>query len=177
MEHQSQVLGGRRHVLDDVPVERRQPDAIALRAGEPRERRREPARIVEFAHAPRALGGAPIAHRGRHVEQHDEIRVRLRLELLYIETVAAREEPPVDSADVVARHVRPVFREIRGRPEMRRAMQPVHESLDHRACQQLEIADPREDGGIEQRRLRRCRCRRHIPDRGRGTASSSLSIT
>ena len=136
--------------IDDVVVERREPDAVALRAREIGEARREIAAVVELGHAPRLpLRVAAIAHRRRHVEQHDEVRVRVRLELLHVVAVAPRVQAPVDAPDVVARHVRAMLGEVGGRPEVRRPMQAVDEPLDDDLREQLQIPDPGEDRGIE----------------------------
>ena len=90
-------------------------------------------------------------HRARDVEQHQEVRVGVGLELLHVVAVGARVEPPVDAPDVVAGHVRPVLGEVHRVPEVRRAVQAVDEALDDGPREQLEVVDPREHRGSRKR--------------------------
>src|SRR5205085_326619 len=97
--------------------------------------------------------------------------------LFHVVAVGTAEQLPVDAPDVVARHVWPVLGEIGRRAEVRGAVEAVDESFDDRLRQQLEVADPRQDGRIEERG----RGRRdgghdgYIPLFGTGTVLSSLS--
>src|SRR5262249_57036557 len=103
------------------------------------------ARVLELRDA-----AAREAHRPRDVEEHAEIRVRVRFVLLDVVAVGARVEPPVDAADVVARYIAPVFREIDRRAEVRRAMESVDETVDDGPREQIEVPDPREDRGVDE---------------------------
>ena len=95
---------------------------------------------------------AAEAHRLRDVEQHGEVRVRVGLVLLDVEAIGAREQPPVDAADVVARRVAAVLGEVHRRAEVRRAVQAVDEAVDHRARHQLEVADAGEHHRVDEAR-------------------------
>jgi len=177
-EDLSQMLGRRRNVVDDVVVDRRQPDAVALQAGEVRQTRRHVAAVRQLRQ-PSILRFAAVVHRRRHIEDDDEVGVRLGLEFLQVVPITARPQPPIDTTDVVARHVPAVLGKIRRRPEMGRLVQPVDEPLDHGTREQLEIPDPSENGRVEER-TRFVRDRGHaayIPDFGSGTAARSFSIT
>src|SRR6185312_8674177 len=151
VQDELEVLGRRRHVVDDIAVDRRQRYAVALQAREVGEAGREITGVRQLRDPPRLRVGA-VAHRRRDVQDHREVGVGIRLVLLDVVAVAPRVEPPVDAPDVVARHVRPMLGEIHRRAQMRRAMQTVDESLDDGAREQLEVPDPRENRGIEKRR-------------------------
>jgi hypothetical protein len=64
--------------------------------------------------------------------------------------IGARKEPPVDATHVIPRHVRTMLGKVSGRPEIRRAMQPLNESFDNDFRAQLEAADPRENRRVEE---------------------------
>src|SRR5205814_2247245 len=189
-QHGVQMLRRWRYVLSELAVEGDESDAIALRARQIRQAGSEIAAIIELAERLRRapLRRRSIMHRRRRIEQHGEVRVRIGLELLDEMPVAPRKQLPVDAADVVARQVRPVLGEIHRRPEMRRAVQPVDDSLGHEARDELEIADPCEHGRIDQssvgsglegshRRGALCVECDYIPERGTGTCLSSSSVT
>ena len=139
-------MGGRRpDMLHDVVVEGVQPHAVLLSRGEVGQAGGQKPCVVQLAR----LSGA-VAHRGRHVEQEAHVGVRLRLELLDVEAVGACVEPPVDPADVVPRHVRPVLREIHAHAEVGRTVDPLQEPVHDGARKQLQVVDPCEDRGVQE---------------------------
>src|SRR2546423_1186258 len=103
-----------------------------------------------FADGPGASQGTAVLHRRRAVDEDGEVRVRVRLELLHEMPVAAREQLPIDAPDVVAGHVRAMLGEIHRRAEVRRTVQAVDDALDDDARHKPEIADSRQDGGIDE---------------------------
>ena len=121
---------------------------------------------------------AAVVHRLRHVEQHREVHVRLGFVLLDVVAIRARPQPPVHPADVVTGHVAAVLGKVDRGPEIRRLVQAVDEPVDDGARHEIQVPDAREHHGIHEPRagnrvyLYRPR---YIPDRGRGTASSSRS--
>ena len=145
VEHDVHVLGRRRHVLDDVAVERHQADAIALPVDQVGQATGEHLAVLELGHAT-----AAEPHRFRDVQQHREVGVRVGLVLLDVIAIGAGVQTPVHAADVVARHVAAVLGEIDRRAEVRRAVNAVDEPVDHGARHQLEIANAREDGRINE---------------------------
>ena len=145
VQHDVHVLGRGRHVLDDVVVERDEPDAVALAVHQIGQAAGQHLAVIELGDA-----AAAVAHRLRHVEQHREVGVRVRLVLLYVVPVRARVQPPVDAADVVARDVAAVLGEIHRRAEVRRAVDAVDEAVDDRAGDELEVPDAREHHGIDE---------------------------
>ena len=147
MQHGVHVLGRRRHVLDDLAVERDEADAVALVVHQVGQARGEDARVVELRDA-----AAAVVHRLRHVEQHREVHVRLGFVLLDVVAVGARPQPPVHAADVVARHVAAVLGEIDRRAEVRRLVQAVDEAVAHRARDELQVPDACEHHGIHEAR-------------------------
>ncbi len=162
VEDQLEVFGRRRHEVDDVMVDGHNADAVALLAREVAQTRRQIARVVELADP---IAG--VIHRSRDVEDDDEVRVRVRLELLDVETVGAAKDSPVDAPNVVARHVRSMLREIDRQTQIRRAVKAVDEAVHHGAGQQLEVVDPRQHLGLQKARSS------HKPDFGTGIASIS----
>ena len=92
-----------------------------------------------------------VGHRARHVEQHDEVRVRVRLELLHIEAVRLGEQLPVEAARVVAGDIGAVLGEVRGKTEVGRAMQSGDESFDDESRDELEIVNARQHLGVQER--------------------------
>src|SRR5688500_4578246 len=71
--------------------------------------------------------------------------VRVALVLFDVETVRAREQLPVQVAQVVARHVLAVLREVCRKAEVRRAMKARYEAFDDRARYELKRVDARQD--------------------------------
>src|SRR5690606_12809624 len=145
VQDEIEVSGGGRHVLDDVAVERGEPDPVALLVREVREAGGEEAGVAELGAALPA-----VAHGAGNVQQDRDVGVGVRLELLDVEAVGARVEPPVDAANGVARDVSPVLGEVQREPEVRRAVQPVDEPLDDGARDELEVVEAREDPGVEE---------------------------
>src|SRR5215470_16980218 len=124
--------------------------------------RREDPCVIELGDPGRAE-----VHRLRHVEQHREVRIRLRLVFLNVVAVGARPELPVHPADVVARNVAAVLGEIDRGAEVRRLVHAVDEPVDDRTRHELQVPDPREDRGIHEPRawngaLRMSCCDAHI---------------
>ena len=140
-----EVLRRRRNVRDDVVVEGDAADAVALLLREVGEARAEILPVLELRNA-----AAREIHRPRDVEDDREVRVRVGFVLLQVVAVGPRVQLPVHAADVVAGHVAPVLGEIDRRAEVRRAVQPVDESVDHGLREQLEIADAREDLRVDE---------------------------
>src|ERR1044071_6182771 len=105
------------------------------RRGEGCERRGEELRVLKLGDA--AL--APrVMHRPARVHQERDLRVRVGAVLLDEEAVGAPEQTPVEVAQIVARVVLPVLRELGREPRERRTVQPRDEALDHRPRQQLQ---------------------------------------
>ncbi len=145
MQHDLQVLRRGGDEIHDVLVEGDDADAIALLLGEHGERGGEEPGVVEL--------GEPLAseaHRAGDVEQEGEAGVGVGFELLHVEAVGAGEEPPVDAADVVSRHVGPVLGEVYGSSEVGRAMKAADEALDHRAGEEAQVRDPRENVRVDE---------------------------
>ena len=99
--------GARRDLVADFLVEEHEPGRVALADHEVPERRRAPARVVELRPAERAE-----RHRLARVDQQVTAEVRLRDELLHDQPIAAREDLPVERAELVAGHVLAVLREL-----------------------------------------------------------------
>ena len=139
------MLGRWRHVLDDVVVEGKKADAIALAVHEIGQAAREYLSVLE-------LGDSSTAktHRFRHVQDHGEVRVGVGLVLLYVVPVRAGVQAPIDAADVVPGHIAPVLGKIDGRAKVRRAMDAVDEAIDDRSRHELEVPDTRQNDGIDE---------------------------
>src|SRR5262249_41136973 len=145
------------------------------------ETRREIASVLELRHR-----AALEAHGFGHVQDDTEVRVRVRFVLLDVEAIGPREQPPVDAADVVARHVPAMLGEINGRAEVGRAVHPVDEAVDDRSREELEVADPRKNRRVDEpgpgngRTLLQHVNRlltAYIPERGVATADSRSSMS
>jgi hypothetical protein len=147
VQHRVHVLGGRRHVLDDLAVERDEPDAVALVMHEVGQAGREDARVIELGDA-----AAAVVHRLRHVQQHREVHVGLGFVFLDVVAVGARPEAPVHAADVVARDVAAVLGEVHRGAEVRRLVQPVDEAVAHGAGDEVQVPDAREHNRIHETR-------------------------
>ena len=145
MQNDVHVLRRRGHVLDDVAVERGEPDAVPLAVHEVGQAAGQHLAVLELGHA-----AAAVAHRLRHVQQHREVGVRVRLVLLDVVPVRPGVQPPVDATDVVARNVAPMLGEIHRRAEVRRAVDAVDEPVDDCARDELEVADAREHHRIDE---------------------------
>ena len=170
-----EVLGGRRHPLDDVVVEGHDAHPVALLRAEVAEAGGEEAAVVELGQLV-----AAEAHRLRDVEEHREVGVGVGLELLDVEPVGPGPEPPVDAPDVVARHVAAVLGEVDGHAQVRRLVQAVDEPLDHEPRGQLEAADPGQHLRIDEpgagRRGGSVGRHGYICETGVGTTSMSWSM-
>jgi len=134
-------------VRHDVGIERDQTDPIPLLVHQVCQAPGEHLPVLDFADT-----AAAEPHRLRHVEQHRKIRVGIRLVLLDIEAVGPRVESPVDAADIVAGDISAVLRKIYRRAEVRRTVHAVDEPVDNMPRNQLEIADARQHGGIDEPR-------------------------
>jgi hypothetical protein len=132
--------------LAHVVVEQHQARRVALAQHQVPERGGAPARVVELAPGERAEG-----HRLAGVDQEVAAEVRLGDELLDHQAVRAREDLPVERAQLVAGHVLAVLRELHRAAALRRAVVAGHEALDHRASHQREprqtIQHRRVEGG------------------------------
>jgi hypothetical protein len=107
MQHDLHVLRRGGHEVDDVVIEGHQPDPVTLVMHEIGEARREYARVIELGDAGRAE-----VHRLRHVEQHREIRIRLRFVFLDVVTIGSCPQLPVHAPNVVARNVAAVLGKV-----------------------------------------------------------------
>jgi hypothetical protein len=147
VEQHVEMFCRRRHVRDDLAVEGDDADAVPLPVREVRQARGEIAAVFQLGHL-----AALEPHRFRDVEEDAEVGVRVRFVLFHVEAVGAREQAPVDAADVVAGNVAAVLGEVDRRSEIGRAVETVDEAVDDRPREQVEIADPREDRGIDEPR-------------------------
>ena len=129
----------------DVLVEGDDADAIALPLRQVGHARADEAAVLELG---KAL--ARELHRPRDVEQDRHVRVSVGLILLDVIAIGARVEAPVDAADVVAGDVAAMLGKVDRGAEERRPVQPVDEALHHRAREQLEVADPRQDRRVDE---------------------------
>jgi hypothetical protein len=145
-----EVLGRRRHVRNDVLVERDDADTIPLAVREIGQRRRQERGVLQLADLP-----AREPHGLGDVEHDHEVGVGVRLVLLDVVAIGTGVQLPVDPADVIARHVPAVLGKVHGRAEERRAVQAVDEPVDDIAREELEILDPREDLRIDEPRARK----------------------
>ena len=175
VEGDLEVLGRRRHPLDDVVVEGHDAHPVALLHAEIAEAGGEEPAVVELGQ----LVAAEV-HRLRDVEDGREVGVGVGLELLDVEPVGPRPEPPVDAPDVVARHVAAVLGEVDGHPEVRRLVQAVDEPFDDEPRGQLEATDAGQHLGVDEPGAGRCggRVGRHgyICETGVGTTSINWSM-
>ena len=113
--------------------------SIALPVHQIRKARREHRTVVQLGDTVRC-----VPHRRADVEQQMAIEVRLLLELLDVIPVAPGVDLPVDRREIVAGQVLPIFRELDAEALERAAMKTRQEPFDHRACLQLDAAEPRE---------------------------------
>ena len=132
------------HDIDQLFLERGQPDTIALRLRQPSQRRHEKTRVVE-------LGDRPAAkvHRARRIEREDHPGVGIGVVLLDVEPVGASVHAPIDTTQVIAGLIRAMLGEIQRRTFAQRSVLAVHEAIHDRARQQREIGDARQQGGVE----------------------------
>src|SRR5215510_6505479 len=87
--------------------------------------------------------------------------VRVRAIFLDEVAIGAREQAPIEIAQVITRIVLTIFGELGRETCERRAVQPGHESLDDGAGQQLKRADPRQNFRVDKAgRAGRCVCGR-----------------
>jgi hypothetical protein len=145
MQDDIEVLRRRRDLRDDVVVERDGADAVALALRQVGETGADVAAVIQLRD--------PLAgelHRSRDVEQHRQVGVGVGLVLLHVVAIGAREQPPVDPADVVAGDVAAVLGEVDRGAEERRPVVAVDEPFDDVARQQLEVADARQDLRVDE---------------------------
>jgi hypothetical protein len=88
-------------------------------------------------------------HRGTHVEHEHSPGIGLFLELLDHPAIGAAGNPPVEIAQVVARQVRPMFGELDAEAFAGRAVHARHEAVDDPAGDEFQVAEGREDGGVD----------------------------
>ena len=180
-EHGVHVLGRRRHMLDDLTVERHETDAVALAMDQVRQAGSQNPGVIELRDA-----AAAVVHRLRHVEQHREVHVRLGFVLLDVVAVGPRPDAPIHPANIVTGHVPTMLGEINRRAEVRRLVQAVDEAVAHRSGHEVQVPDTREHNGIHEARAgnggrRVCAQQNsspipsYMPERGSGTAASSRS--
>ena len=115
---------------------------------------------------------------------HRDARVRVGLELLDVQSVRARVQPPVDAAQVVARQVRAMLREVRATPRTpaTRCSPPMKPSTTVRATsvERADAGEHRPGRAATRRRVRALGAeggRRHgyiAPSGASGTALQQL---
>ena len=125
--------------------------AVALREPEERHRGGGGRGVVELGPARSAarLRAAPAflaaqraeAHAPRGIHHDVDVQVRLLLETLEIQLVAAAEHLPVDVPDRIARHVLAMLRELHRQPLVGRTVHAAHHALGDALGAQLERAE------------------------------------
>src|SRR5215469_9914333 len=108
---------GRRNVIDDIVAEDQQPRRIALLIPHIDKRRSDEASIIELAHAVRR-----ISHRGRGIEQNQQLRIGLAAVPLEKALAGAGKNVPINVPEIVPLRVSAVLCEFLGEPEIRRTM-------------------------------------------------------
>jgi len=145
VQQQLEMPRARRDHLLQAVAEGGQPHPIALPLREPGEGRDEHARVRELVDRT-----ARIVHGPRHVEREEHAGVGVGLVLLDVEAVGARVRLPVDAAEVIARLVLPMLREVETEPLLRGPVQSVHEPVHDRAREERQVGDAREERGIKE---------------------------
>ena len=120
------LVRARRERGADLVIEADQAHGVALAEEDSRERRHEMRGVRRLGQARRRP--LPV-HRAAHIEDDRRAQVGLLLELLEEPAVGARGDLPIEKAEVIAGLVGPVLREFHGESFLRRAMQPLEESL------------------------------------------------
>ena len=155
---------------DDAIVEGDQAHGIALPVHQVRERRGQALAVLELRHARRA-----VPHRRADIEDEMTSEVGLFLELLDVVAIGSGVDLPVNRRQVVARDVLPVLRELDAESLERAAVESRQHALDDGARLELERAQTRHDGGVQELPLAGAPRHGYIPLRGGGTVSISRS--
>jgi len=111
---QMRRIAARRQLRDDSASDRVQPDGVALLDREVAEGGAELEGVFEFRDAFRAE-----AHRTACVDDQAATQIGVRFELFDVEPVATAVRSPVESPQVVARHILSIFGEFDARSAMR----------------------------------------------------------
>ena len=128
----------------DFVVENDQAGGVALVVDREIEQRgRGEARVVHLGHAVRRE-----LHGIAGVEQHGEHAVRFAAIAFQVGALGAREDVPVHVAKIVAGRVGAVLGEFLAEAEIRRAVQPGDEAVDHGLRHQIQAGDPGEHGRV-----------------------------
>ena len=176
VEHQQQrpqvprPRAGGQHVHDPL-VEGRQADRVPLAVHQIRQRRRQARRVLELGDAARA-----VRHRPADVDHQVAGEVGLLLEFLDVVPIASRVHLPVDGGEIVAGDVLPVFGKLDAEALERTAVEARQEPFDDRAGLELERAQARDDGRVEELPLAHPGLHRYIPLLGTGTVSRRRSM-
>ena len=138
-------------------VEADEANGVALAEQEQRDRGRELLGVRELGEA---RGGAAPRHRSAHVEDDRRAEVGLLLVLLDDPSIRARGDLPVDVPQVVARLIGTILGELHRESLPGRTVQSGEKAVDDPASDDLDVAERRERGGVEQIGARRA-CRFH----------------
>ena len=115
----------RRDVAAHLRIEGDQAHAVLLPEHQVGQAGREPRGVLPFGEA----AAAPVIHRAAQIEQQGRAEIRLLLVLADVIAIRAPEDAPVDVANLVARHIRPVLLELDGKALVRRAVQAGRKGL------------------------------------------------
>ena len=135
----------RRHVRQGAVAEQGQTDGVPLAQHQVGEGGRQAAAVAELADR----AGPTESHRAAGVDQEIGLEVGLLLVALDVEAVGLGQGLPVEVADRVARHVRPVLGELDREPVVGGPVQAGDEPLDDETGDQVETAQTRHRFGIE----------------------------
>ena len=107
------------------------------------QRCRDEARVIELAHRLRR-----VRHGRRSIEQDQQLRIGFAAIALEEALLGAREDVPIDVAEVVALGVGAVLGEFLGEAEIGRAVEPGDEAIDDGLGDEVEAVDGGEGGGV-----------------------------
>ena len=124
----------RRNVGADFRIEGQQADAVALVIGEVSQARRQNPGVIDFLDVARS-----VVHRTADIQQDENAGIRFAFVQLDVKPVGTAINIPIDSPNLIARHVLPVRRKIDAESQIRRSMKTLDKTFDHRARDQFQV--------------------------------------
>ena len=146
-EEMPAALLGRDEVAN-VAVERYEPGRVLLVRGEVGHRGGEVAGVFQLGEAAGIVGA--VAHAAAHIEQADNVHVRLHLEALHVVALGAGEHFPVNRAQLVARRVFAMVHKLDAVAVVRRAVARGIHAFDQQARPQLDVGDGAQHFRVEE---------------------------
>src|SRR5947199_5553999 len=135
----------RRHMGPDLRIEGQETYAIPLVIREVAETCGDDSGVIDLFDVARA-----VIHGSADVEKDEDACIRLTFIQLYIELVAARKDVPIDSPDLITRHVLAVCGEIHAEAQVRGTVKTLNKTCNDAPRDEFEVLNFHQNLGIDE---------------------------